>query len=718
MLRHLVAGLAGAFFVLSMGHCSEAEPREGRRYPEAPRSETVDDYHGTKVADPYRPLEDPDSPETRAWVEAENKITTAFLDAIPAREAIKKRLTELWNYEKFGVPFREGDRIFYTRNSGLQNQSVLYTIASPDAEPRVLLDPNTLSSDGTVALTGTSVSDDGALLAYGLATAGSDWQEWRVRDVVTNRDRDDLLKWIKFSAASWTKDNRGFYYSRFPEPKPGEDLKGVNYDQRLSFHRLGTPQADDVLVYERPDHKEWEFLGRVTDDGKYLIVTVAKGTDDKYRILYMPVDDPDARLVELIDNFDHEYSFLDNDGPVFWFKTDRDAPRRRVIAIDTRSPKPEQWKEVIPQKEETLGDVNVVGDRFIASYLKDAHTQVKVFALDGTFVHEIDLPGLGTATGFSGKRSDRETFYTFASFNMPPTVYRYDVATGKSSVFRKPRLAFDPDDYETTQVFFRSKDGTRIPMFISHKKGIARDGKTPTLLYGYGGFNIPLTPAFSASNLVWMEMGGIYAQPNLRGGGEYGEAWHKAGTKLTKQNVFDDFIAAAEELDRAEIHHDGEAGHRGRLQRRPAGGSLHDAAPRPLRRGPAGSGGDGHAPVPQVHDRMGLGRRLRLVRRPRAVQDPARLFAPASAQAGDLLPTDPDHHGRPRRPRHPGAQLQVRRGASGGPVVRQPGPDPDRDPRRPRGRQADDQDHRGGCRPLGLPVQGPRLPAARPPTVS
>jgi prolyl oligopeptidase len=548
MRRHLVAGLAGAIVAMSLGLSSGAEPRNGRQYPKAPRSDTVDDYHGTRIADPYRPLEDPDSPETRAWVEAENKVTAAFLEAIPAREAIKKRLTELWNYEKFGVPDQEGGRYFYTRNSGLQNQGVLYTIPALDAEPKVLLDPNTLSSDGTVALTETSVSHDGALLAYGLAAAGSDWQEWRIRDVSSGRDRDDLLKWIKFSGASWTKDGRGFYYSRFPEPKPGEDLKGVNYYQKLYFHRLDTPQSDDVLVYERPDHKEWEFHGHVTDDGKYLIITVAKGTDDKYRILYKPLDDPNAPIVELIDNFDHEYSFLDNDGPVFWFKTDRDAPRGRVIAIDTRRPKPEQCKEIIPQAEEALNSVSVVRSRFIASYLKDAHTQVKVFELDGTFAREVDLPGLGTATGFGGKRSDRETFYAFASFTTPPTVYRYDVATGESSVFRKPKLAFDPGDYQTTQVFYRSKDRMRVPMFLSHKKGITPDDKTPTLLYGYGGFNVPLTPAFSASNLVWMEMGGLYVQPNLRGGGEYGEAWHKAGIKLKKRNVFDDFIAAAEWL--------------------------------------------------------------------------------------------------------------------------------------------------------------------------
>jgi prolyl oligopeptidase len=545
---YLVAALAGITLSTIMDPHVLAGPGNGRSYPEAPRSETVDDYHGQKVADPFRPLEDPDADATRAWIEAENALTSAYLAAIPSREAIKKRLTELWNYEKFGVPFQEGGRIFYTRNSGLQNQGVLYSLTSVDGAPKALLDPNTLSSDGTVALTGAVVSHDGKRLAYGLAAAGSDWQEWRVRQVADGSDLPDHLKWIKFSSVSWSRDGRGFYYSRFPEPKPGEDLHGTNYYQKLYYHALGTPQADDVLVYDRPDHKEWEFHGTVTDDGQYLIITVAKGTDDKFRILYKALGRPDAPIVELIDNFDHEYTFIDNDGPVFWFKTDRDAPRGRVVAIDTRQPEPAHWKELVPQADETLGDVSVVGGHFIASYLKDAHAQVKVFTLRGTFSREVDLPGLGTASGFRGKRSDRETFYSFASFNTPATVYRYDVETGKSSVFRQPKLGFDPADYTTRQVFFPSKDGTRIPMFISHKKGLKPDGQTPALMYGYGGFNIPLTPAFSASNLAWMEMGGIYAQPNLRGGGEYGEPWHRAGTLGRKQNVFDDFIAAGEWL--------------------------------------------------------------------------------------------------------------------------------------------------------------------------
>ncbi|GAC1464270.1 MAG: prolyl oligopeptidase family serine peptidase [Isosphaeraceae bacterium] len=548
-----LACLTGAMLMIGWGEPSgAAAPRDeaagSPAYPRARKADVVDDYHGTRVADPYRWLEDPDSPETRAWIEAENRVTFAFLESIPARSKLKARLTRLWDYEKFGVPSREGERYFFSRNSGLQNQSVILTTTSLEDEANVLLDPNTLSADGTVALSGQSASDDGALLAYGLASAGSDWQEWKVRDVKTGHDLSDRLQWIKFSGASWTKDGKGFYYGRFPEPKPGEDLKGANYHQKLYFHRLGTPQSEDLLVYERPDHKEWQFHGNVTDDGRYLIISVSKGTDHKNRVLYQDLQKPESKPLDLIDNFESEYAFVDNDGPVFWFKTNRDAPRGRLIAIDTRKPEPDHWREVIPQALETLNDIGLVGDHFLASYLKDAHTQVKVFDLGGKFVREVEFPGLGTASGFNGKRKDRETFYSFTSFTTPSTVYRYVVSTGESTVFRKPKVDFNPADFETRQVFFKSKDGTKVPMFLSHKKGLALDGKAPTYLYGYGGFNIPLTPAFSPANLVWMEQGGVFAVPNLRGGGEYGEDWHRAGIKHKKQNVFDDFIAAAEWL--------------------------------------------------------------------------------------------------------------------------------------------------------------------------
>ena len=547
LITRLAAGLAGAFLAMTM---PADPPDKAFDYPVAPKDGTVDDYHGTKVPDPYRPLEDPDSPATRAWVEAENKITFGFLEKIPARDAIKKRLTTLWDYEKFGVPSKEGAIYSYARNSGLQNQSVLFTTDKLDGEPRILIDPNTLTKDGTVALSGARFSQDGKLFAYGLASAGSDWQEWKVRDVASGKDRDDHLKWIKFSTASWTKDGSGFYYGRFPEPAKGADLKGANYFQKLYFHKLGTEQTADVLVYERPDQKEWQFHGEVTDDGKYLVITVSKGTDDKYRVLYKDLSaDPKQEPVLLVDNFDDEWTFLDNVGPIFYFKTDRDAPKGKVVAHNVLAKMSLiEAKTVIPETADALQAVSLVGDRLIASYLKDARTVVKVFERDGKFVRDVKFPGLGTASGFGGKREDGETFYSYTSFTTPPTVYRYDVASGESTVFKKPKVAFDPSDYETKQVFYASRDGTKVPMFISHKKGLKLDGRNPTLLYGYGGFNISLTPTFSPANLVWMEMGGVYAVPNLRGGGEYGEDWHKGGTKLKKQNVFDDFIAAAEYL--------------------------------------------------------------------------------------------------------------------------------------------------------------------------
>ncbi|HEV8481988.1 MAG TPA: prolyl oligopeptidase family serine peptidase [Blastocatellia bacterium] len=518
------------------------------KYPESKRMDQVDDYHGTKVADPYRWLEDADSEETRAWVAAQNKLTHSYLDEIPARAQIKERLTKLWNFERFSAPFKEGDRYFYSKNDGLQNQSVIYTTTSLDSRAEVLIDPNNLSSDGTVALTGLEISRDGKLMAYGLSTSGSDWQEWRVRDVETRKDLPDLVKWVKFSSASWTPDGKGFFYSRYDEPNEKTKMAAANYFQKLYFHRVGTLQSEDLLVYERPDQKEWGFGGTVTEDGRYLIISVWKGTDRKNRIYYKDLQARDARVVTLLDEFDAYYGFVGNDGPLFWFQSDFNAPRGRLVAIDTTKPERKNWRELVPQTADTLDSVTVVHDRFIASYLKDARTQVKVFKLDGTFVREVDLPGIGTARGFGGKRKDRETFYAFTGFTTPTTIYRYDVATGKSTIFRRPKVDFNPGDYETKQVFYESKDGTRVPMFIVHKKGLILNGANPTYLYGYGGFNIPTVPAFSVSNLVWMEMGGVYASANLRGGGEYGEDWHQAGTKLQKQNVFDDFIAAAEWL--------------------------------------------------------------------------------------------------------------------------------------------------------------------------
>jgi prolyl oligopeptidase len=516
-------------------------------YPAARKSDQVDDYHGIVVADPYRWLEDLDSAETGKWVEAQNKLTFGFLNSIPQRSAIRERLTKLWNYEKFGVPFREGSRYFYLRNSGLQNQSVLYTVTSLDAQPRMILDPNTLSADGTVAVSGLQVSPDGKLLAYSLSASGSDWQEWKVRDVETSKDLSDHLKWVKFSGVSWTLDGKGFFYSRYDEPK-ADALKATNYFQKVYYHKLGTPQADDVLVYERPDQKDWLFGGSVTEDGNYLIVSVYQGTDVKNRVYYKDLKAKDAPVVKLLDDFDASYTFVGNEGTRFWFQTDQQAPRGKVIEVDVAKPARANWKVVVPESKETLQGSTFVDHKFVLNYLKDAYTQVKVYNTAGKLVNEVAFPGIGTADGFSGKATDKETFYAFTGFTTPTTIFRYDFATGKSTVFRQPKVEFNSNDYETKQVFYSSKDGTKAPMFITHKKGLKLDGSNPTYLYGYGGFNISLTPAFSVGNLVWMEMGGVYAQPNLRGGGEYGEDWHQGGMKLKKQNVFDDFIAAAEWL--------------------------------------------------------------------------------------------------------------------------------------------------------------------------
>ncbi|MBM3969619.1 MAG: S9 family peptidase [Planctomycetes bacterium] len=518
------------------------------KYPETKKVDHVDDHHGTKVPDPYRWLEDDvrQSKQVAAWVEAQNKLTFSFLESIPQREAIKKRLTELWNYEKYGVPFKVAGRYYYFKNDGLQNQSVMYTLETLASEPRVLIDPNTWSKDGTVALASTSFSEDGKYLAYSVAEAGSDWNIWRVMEAETGRLLTDELKWVKFSGVSWTKDSRGFFYSRYDEPKEGAAFQSLNKNQQVFYHRVGSPQSDDVLVYKRPDQPDWGFQTTVSEDGRYLIITTWKGTDDKYRVVYKDLLEPYGMPIDLIDNFDHEYTFIGNEGPVFFFQTELEAPRKRVIAIDIR--KPHLLKELIPEAKETLVGVNILANQFVATYLKDAKTQVKLFSLDGRFVREVEFPGIGSAGGFGGKREDTETFYSFSSFNMPTSLFRYDLLTGKSELFRQAKVKFSPDDYEVSQVFYKSKDGTRVPMFLSHKKGLKRDGSNPTLLYGYGGFAISQTPSFSVSRLAWMEMGGVLAVANLRGGGEYGEEWHQGGTKLNKQNVFDDFIAAAEWL--------------------------------------------------------------------------------------------------------------------------------------------------------------------------
>jgi len=528
------------------------------KYPRTHRVGQVDDYHGTRVADPFRWLENPDSPESRRWIEAQNVVTSNYLAKIPSRAALKERLTKLWNYERFGLPYKEGQRYFYSRNDGLQNQAVLYSLPDLDAPPQVLLDPNTLSKDGTVALKNYVISHDGTLMAYGLSTAGSDWEEWRLRDVATAKDRPDVLKWVKFSSASWSRDGKGFFYSRYTEPDESTKLQSVNFFQKLYYHRVGTVQSEDILVYERPDQKEWKFDGEVTEDGRWLVITCTQGTDVKNRVLLAdlksgatPVTTEGLKqrpVRQFLMDFDSSYNFVGNDGSVFYFQNDLGAPRGRLIAIDIDQPERARWRVIIPESLDTLSHVSILNQQFITIWMHHAHSSVRVYNKLGKLIRDVELPGLGTASGFSGHPTDTETFFSFASFTQPSTIYRHNLATGESKIFRSPVVQFDPKDFETSQVFYQSKDGTRVPMFISHKKGLELNGQNPTLLYGYGGFNISLTPAFSPATLAWMQMGGVYAQPNLRGGGEYGEDWHQSGTKLRKQNVFDDFIAAAEWL--------------------------------------------------------------------------------------------------------------------------------------------------------------------------
>ena len=518
------------------------------KYPTTRQVDQVDDYHGTPVADPYRWLEDTDSDETESWIDAQNAVTSAYLAENGHREQVRERLRVLWDYERFGIPRRRGNRYFFTRNDGLQNQSVLYVSDSLASEPRPLLDPNSWSDDGTAALAGWAPSEDGNLLAYGIAESGSDWRKWKVIEVASGEERPDKLDWVKFSGVSWSNDGSGLYYSRYDAPAEGEEFSGVNYFQKLYFHKLGDAQDDDQLVYQRPDEKEWGFGGQVSEDGDYLVISVWRGSEQKNQIFYQPLDDPHSEVVELITGFESEYDFIGNEGSVFWFNTDDGAPLRRVIAVDITHPEREHWTEILAESDSLLEGVGLVGDRFLASYLRNASSQIRVFDLQGQFIREVNLPGIGTANGFGGRRGHTETFYAFSNFTTPGTIYRYEIATGESSTFRAPKVAFDSADYVTEQVFVTSRDGTRVPMFLTHRRGLQRDGTNPTILYGYGGFNISLTPQFSVTNLVWVEMGGILAVPNLRGGGEFGRHWHEAGMKDRKQNVFDDFLSAAEWL--------------------------------------------------------------------------------------------------------------------------------------------------------------------------
>ncbi len=541
MQRSVLSRLVGSIALMVCAVASHTQA-QSFDYPPAHREIVIDDYFGVKIADPYRWLEDEDSADTQAWIKAENKLTFDYLDSLPMRDKLVERMTKLFNFERFGIPFEEGGKYFYTHNDGLQNQSVLFVADSLDAEPRVLIDPNTFTADGTQALSGYAVSPDGRYIAYGVSDGGSDWKTWYVMNVDTGEKLADEIRHTKFSGVSWDRDSTGFYYSRYPLTADGRD------DDQASLivyhHTLGDSQEQDPLVYKADDPTHNAYA-QVTEDGNYLIIALFKGYLAN-ALYYRSLSDPEGTVKPIFDKWDAQYEYLGNEGNAMFFSTTLDAPNSRVVMVDVKNPS--AIVEVIPEQDEPLQGVSFVGHHLVAQYLKDAKSVVKVYALGGQFVGEVKLPGIGSVRGFGGHADRMETFYSFSGFTQPGAIYRYDIATGQSELFRQPRIDMDMDQFETEQVFYPSKDGTKIPMFLVHKKGIKLDGTNPTLLYGYGGFNISLTPRFSVSRLVWVEMGGIYAVANLRGGGEYGERWHLAGTKLNKQNVFDDFIAGAEWL--------------------------------------------------------------------------------------------------------------------------------------------------------------------------
>ncbi|HEX4561332.1 MAG TPA: prolyl oligopeptidase family serine peptidase [Gemmatimonadales bacterium] len=517
-------------------------------YPPTRKSSQVDDYHGTRVEDPYRWLEEVEAPETKAWVEAQNAVTFAFLEAIPQREAIHRRLTELWSYERVGVPTHKAGRWFYFRNDGLQNQAVLYrTDGTPDGPPVVLLDPNLLSTDGTTALGVTAISEDGRLLAYSVSESGSDWNVIRIRDVATGADLPDELRWVKFSSIAWRHDGAGFYYSRYPEPAAAADpLLDVNKHHKLYYHSVGSSQDRDQLIWERPDQPDWGVAAEVSEDGRYLVMSIWLGTDRRNRLYYIDLEHP-REVVQLLDAFDAAWGFIGNDGPVFYLLTDQYAPRRRVVQLDTRAPELPPTS-IVPEQGDALESVHLSGDVLVASYLHHAHAGMRRFRLSGQELDPIALPSLGSVAEVSGERRSPTLFFAFTSFLTPTAILAHDVATGATRVWRTPAVKFDPSRYETHQVFIRSTDGTELPMFVTGRRDLPRDGNAPVYLYGYGGFGVNMTPAFSAGIIGWLELGGVFAMPVLRGGNEYGEAWHEAAMFERKQNAFDDFLAAADWL--------------------------------------------------------------------------------------------------------------------------------------------------------------------------
>ncbi len=515
-------------------------------YPATAKGDVVDDYHGTEVPDPYRWLEDDMSDETAAWVQAQNEVTFSYLESIPFRDALKKRMTEIWNYPKMGTPFKEGDLYFYSYNTGLQNQSIIYMKKSLEEEGEVFLDPNGFSEDGTVALAGLSFSNNHKYAAYGISKGGSDWREFFVKDVTTGSDLEDHIEWIKNSEVSWYKN--GFFYTRYDTPAKGEELKGENKNAKAYYHQIGTPQSEDMLVHKDEAHPDRSFQMGVTEDEKYIMLIGYESTSGN-SLAFKKAGLDDTPLIWIDEDFDDDYSPIGNHENMLYVLTNNQAPLYRLVGIDLNNPGRENWVDIIPEHEKNvLESATLAGGKIIASYIKDAYNSASVYQLDGSLLHKVSIPGIGSIGGFSGKMKENTAFYSFTSFNYPTTIFKYNIEENNSEVFYTPDVDFDAEAYETKQVFYPSKDGTIIPMFIVYKKGMEPDGTNPTLLYGYGGFNISMTPSFSTTRAVWLEQGGVFALANIRGGGEYGEEWHEAGTIFQKQNVFDDFIAAAEYL--------------------------------------------------------------------------------------------------------------------------------------------------------------------------
>jgi prolyl oligopeptidase len=547
--RLALAAVLTAGAAAGLPRAAGAEPSSAPHYPPAQRGDHVDEYHGIKILDPYRWMEDIDSPATRAWVEAQAQLTSDYLAAIPGHARIAQRLKEIWNFERWRPPEKHGAQWFYVHNSGLQDQSVLFATADLEQPARVLLDANTLSKDGTIAFKGAGYSDDGRLMAYGLSEAGSDWEVWRVRDVASGKDLPDEIRWAKFTGASWRKDGSGFYYSGYAASAAGQSLKAPNQYHKVFFHRLGTPGSQDAQIYGRTDDPDWFVGGQVTDDGHYLIVAANHGTDVKNTLLAADLSAEGSAVAPVIAEPRANYTFIGNIGSTLYVQTDDDAPRYRVIAIDLARPDRAHWRTVVAESKDTLDSVTLVGHQLIAQYLHDAHSVVRRYAPDGKLLGELTLPGFGTTSGFEGRLEDTVTYYAYTDYTTPASIFRLDLKTGRTRLWRTPQLAaFKPAEYETMQVFSPSKDGTRVPMFVTARKGVVLDGHNPTILYGYGGFNDSLQPVFSPRVAAWLELGGVYAVANLRGGGEYGRAWHEGGMKTHKQNVFDDFIGAAQFL--------------------------------------------------------------------------------------------------------------------------------------------------------------------------